>query len=296
MHNFDWDDIRFFLAAARTGSLSSASRALNSNQPTVGRRIAHLEKALGVQLFQRHALGLTLTEDGAHVLESAELMETGASALDRARHADITHMTGTVRVSAPEGLAVCVFAPSLSSLRDQYPHLDVVLNASAATADLARGEADIAVRLFRPTSGDIVTRRLQTMGFGLYASADYLAKGGHPASASREALAGHDVIAYGDQFQRHPENQWLESLAGDARIVLRSDSTLVRFGAAEQGLGVAVLPHIVAATSSHFHRIAPDAEGPSRTIWIAVHRDLRHVPRIRSVMDFLAGILGSVPH
>lgn len=281
----DWDDLRYFLAAARTGSLSAAARTLDSNQPTVGRRIARLEQTLDLRLFQRHARGLTLTEDGVRVLESAELMERGALGLNRAQLSLTPDISGTVRVSAPEGLALRIVAPALGAFLDRHPRLDLNLSVSAATADLVRGEADIAIRLFRPTSGDIVTRRLQTMDFGLYAATRYFAERDRPLST--DPLADHHFIACGDLFRRHKENEWLEKLSGKARKVLRSDSTLLRLEATEQGLGIAVMPHLVAAASPGLEPVLPELEGPSRTIWIAVHRDLRHVPRIRAVMGFL---------
>lgn len=285
MNYIDWDNIRFFLAAARTHSLSAASRALNSNQPTVGRHIDALEAQLGLRLFQRHSTGLTLTEDGQRLLASAELMEEGAADMLRASKRDISALAGTVRIAVPEGLGVSVLTPRLPDLYKRYPLLDIVLEPSVASADLKRGQADIALRLYRPDSVDLVTRRLCEMGFGLYASAAYLERHGTPDSV--DALAQHVFIAYGDELRDQAENAWLEEIMGRGRCVFRSDNTLARLSAVAAGVGIGVMPHLLMVAQPECVRILPQHDAPARTIWLVVHGDLRHVARIRAVMDFI---------
>lgn len=286
MNSMDWDNIRFFLAAARTRSLSAASRALDSNQPTVGRRVDALETQLGLRLFQRHSTGLTLTEDGQRLLVAAEQMEVGAADVVRASQRDANLIAGTVRIAAPEGLGVSVLMPSLPELCRRYPLLDVVLEPAVASADLKRGHADIALRLFKPADADLVSRRLGEMGFGLYASADYLARRGTPESV--DALQQHAYIAYGDELKEQEENAWLEAIMGRGRCLLRSNNTQARISAVTLGMGIAVMPHLLMATQSSCVRILPQIDGPSRMIWLVVHGDLRHVARIRAVIDFVS--------
>lgn len=288
MNNLDWDNVRYFLAAARTRSLSAASRALNSNQPTVGRRIDALEAQLGLRLFQRHSGGLTLTEDGQRLLTAAELMEEGAADAIRACQPDGQSIAGTVRIAAPEGLGVCVLAPRLPELYQRYPLLDVTLEPSVASADLKRGQADIALRLFRPTAADLVSRRLCAMGFGLYASAEYVARNGAPGSL--DALPQHAFVAYGDGLREQEENAWLEGLMGRGRCVFRSDNTLARLSALAAGAGIGVMPHLLMAQQNCV-RVLPQHEAPARTIWLVVHGDLRHVARMRAVMDFVEDVV-----
>lgn len=288
MNNANWDDLRIFLAAARGGSLSAASRALDSNQPTVGRRIAALEQALGLRLFQRHAQGLTLTEDGRRVLRAVEAMDDAAAALLRTPHSEAAESGGTVRIAAPEGIAVQVIAPALHAFMQRHPGLDLVLEPSAASADLVRGEADIAVRLYRPDAPDLVVRRVRDMEFGLYAAPDYLRRYGVPACA--DALSAHRFIGYGRQLAEHAENVWLTALTGQARYALCSDNTLTRLTAARAGLGIAVLPHLLIGESG-LQRVLPELAPPPRTIWLVLHRDLQAVPRTRAVLEFLAGLL-----
>lgn len=285
MHNLDWDDIRFFLAAARSGSLAAASRQLGSHQPTVGRRIDSLEKRLGIRLFQRHTQGLTLTEEGQRILQAAESMDEAAASLLRANGIEGDQIQGSVRIAAPSGLGANILAARLPQFLARFPNLDVVLQPAVSSADLTHGEADVAVRLYRPTAGELVVRRAGTMGFGLYASPIYLQQHGIPEKTSE--LAQHDFIAYGEQLRHLEENAWLESIATGARYLLRSDDTHTRFAAAESGLGIAVLPHILAQQSARLLPILDSEEAPPKTIWLVVHRDLRHMARVRAVLDWL---------
>lgn len=287
MNSLNWDDVRFFLAAARAGSLAGASRVLGGHQPTIGRRITSLEEHLGFKLFQRHAQGLILTEEGLGLLAAAEAMEEGAAALLRACGAKGGEIGGRVRVAAPGGLAVHLLSPALPSLHRRHPRLDVQLQASAASADLARGEADIAVRLYQPQSPDLVVRRVGVLNFGIYGAETYLRQAGIPTD--EVGLQRHCFIGYGDELRGMEENLWLEALAGEARFLLRSDDTHTRLAATNAGLGLALLPHILAAG---LWRVLPELEVPSKHIWLAMHQDLRHLARVRAVADWLAEILG----
>lgn len=285
MNRLDWDDIRFFLAAARTGSLAAAARQLDTHQPTVGRRIDGLEKHLGVRLFQRHAQGLTLTDEGQRALQAVGPMAEAAAALQRASGCEDTEIRGSVRIAAPSGLAVHVIAPGLPLLHERFPHLDVVLQPSAASADLTHGEADVAVRLYRPAAGELVVRRVGNMGFGLYGAATYLRQHGIPQRPGD--LPRHAFIGYGMALRDQEESCWLESMTQGARYLLRSDDTHTRLAAAEAGLALAVLPHVLAQRSSKLQRVLETVDAPPRTVWLVVHRDLRHMPRVRAVFDWL---------
>lgn len=290
MNNANWDDLRIFLTAARSGSLSAASRELGSNQPTVGRHIDMLEQTLGMRLFQRHPRGLTLTDEGKRILEIAEEMDRAAATLARQPHGGYQTISGTVHIAAPEGLAVCVLAPALDEFTRSHPDLNLILDPSSASADLTRGEADIAVRLYRPDTQDLVVRRIRDMEFGLYASTEYLHRHGTPSSAT--ALQEHRFIGYGNGLRDHPENRWLEALIGPARIALRSDNTLTRLTATRTGMGIAVLPQLL-ITDAALERVLPEIAPQARTIWLAIHRDLQHVARNRLVLEFLADTLAT---
>ena len=285
MNKVDWDDIRFFLAAARTGSLAAASRQLGSHQPTVGRRIDGLEKRLGVRLFQRHAQGLTLTEEGQRIIQAAESMGEAAATLQRTSGFEDIDIRGSVRIAAPSGLAVHVIAAKLPQFHARFPNLDVVLQPSVSSADLTHGEADVAVRLYRPTAGELVVRRAGNMGLGLYGSPTYLQQHGTPQSTAD--LPQHCFIGYGEQLRHLEESCWLESITKGARYLLRSDDTHTRLAAAESGVGLAVLPHVLVQRSSQLQRVLETEDAPPKTIWLVMHRDLRHMARIRAVLDWL---------
>lgn len=285
MNKLDWDDIRYFLAAARTGSLAAASRQLGGHQPTVGRRIDGLEKRLGVRLFQRHAQGLTLTEEGQRIMQAAEAMGEAASTLQRATGFEGTQIRGNVRIAAPSGLAVHLIAPNLPRFHERFPGLNVELQPSISAADLTHGEADVAIRLYRPTAGELVARHAGEMHFGLYGATAYFQQHGMPENTAD--LPQHLFIGYSEQLRHLEENRWLEALAGNARFVLRSDDTHARMAAAGAGLGLTVLPHILARQLPQLQRVLNAEYVPSKPIWLAVHRDLRQVPRVRAVLDWM---------
>lgn len=286
----DWNDVRYFLAAARGGSLTAASRLLGCHQPTVGRRIDALEQALGARLFHRHAQGLTLTDEGRGILGAAESMEDAARGL---RHSgDENEIRGSVSIASPEGLAIHVIAPGLLKLHEDFPLLDVTLLPSSASADLIHGEADVAVRLFRPAEGDLVARKIGEMGLGLYAARTYFDSFGMPREMTE--LRQHRFIGYGARLRHVDESRWLDEAAAGGRFLLRSDDTHARLAAAVAGLGLTVLPHFL-ARGAQLRPVAISAAIPPRPIWLAIHRDLRNLVRIRAVLDWLEGLLREIP-
>ncbi|TCO79714.1 LysR family transcriptional regulator [Plasticicumulans lactativorans] len=286
MPEIDWDDYRYFLATAETGSLSAAARALDTNQPTVGRRIAALESRLGVRLYQRHARGMVLTEAGERLLQAVAPMGEAAHAASRAVTGDDTSLAGSVRVSTPESLGALVIAPQLRDLHVRYPAIEVVLQLTAATADLLRGEADIALRLFRPTAADLVARRVGRVSFGLYAAPAYLA--GAPPLARLEDLAAHVQIGYADDLALIPEAVWHSRHAVGAPTALRCSGGVARAAAAASGLGIALLPNRVAGVWPGLVQVLPGHGPEPRDAWVVVHKDLRYVARIRVVKEFIA--------
>ena len=288
MHTPDWDDYRYFLATAQTGSLSGAARELRTNQPTVGRRIAALEEVLGVRLFHRHARGMSLTEAGARMLHSVQTMEEAALAAGRAVTGEDASLAGTVRISAPESIGSLFVAPRLGRLNGRYPAIQIVLQLTAHTADLLRNEADIAVRLFRPTAADLVARRVGQVPFALYASPKYL--NAAPALVAPADLAQHPQIGYDDEYVHLPEAEWQAGYARGARWSLHSNSAFARAGGAAAGMGVALLPSVVGEIWPGLVRVLPNDAPEPREAWLVVHKDLRYVARIRVVLDFLAEI------
>lgn len=288
LNNINWDDVRFFLAAAELGSLSAAARQLNSNQPTVGRHINNLEATLGVRLFQRHKKGLTITQEGMWVLEQSQLMCSGVQNIQRLVDGGYQQLHGHVRLAMPEGLANAVVIPHLEQFYQRYPNLRLILNASSQVANLTRGEADIALRLFRPEEGDLVARQLASMKLGLYASPHYLEQNGCPRDIAE--LANHKIIAYGNELSALPESQWLLNNTQAEHCLFQSNSTMSRLAATVAGLGISVQPCLVAEHEPDLVRVLPDVPVSSHTIWLVYHQDLRHIPRISVAVEFLIGL------
>jgi DNA-binding transcriptional LysR family regulator len=198
--SWQWDDVRFFLAVARTGSLSGAARTLGVGHVTVGRRIALLERRLGVTLLNRTPDGFATTTAGDAILRQCTAMETAARDLERIAAGRDSLVTGSVRVTTTEALAHQVVAPAIAALRRTYPELQVDLTVGVRTLDVARRDADLAVRFAKPSASDLVCRKLGEVGFSLYASPHYLARTEMPKRG--QGLAGCDLIADSDEVAR----------------------------------------------------------------------------------------------
>jgi DNA-binding transcriptional LysR family regulator len=264
----DWEDLRVFVALARAGSLSAAARALKVSHATVGRRVAALEDTLGRPLFDRRADGYALTAEGAAVLELAAGMDERASAILR-RAGREAGLTGTVRLTATESLAERFLIPRLAGFRRRHPGIDLEVLSDPRSLSLAKREADVAVRLARPQAGELVTRRLATIAYGVYAAPD----------GDTESWVGYD-----DSFAHLPEAQWLARHAAGGRIALRTNGLAGQLAAVRAGFGKAVLPRWFAEESG-LAACPPPAPPPVREAWLVVHRDLKDVPRVRALTD-----------
>ena len=286
MYNSNWDGFRYFIAAAEGGSLTAAAKQLGSNQPTVGRQIDALETALGLKLFQRSVKGLILTEEGALVLEQAQEMRSVVDKIQRNNQGEEQEISGTVRLALPEGLCLEVLTPILPLFYRDYPNINLILNVSSNSANLTRGEADIAVRLFRPREANLVARHLGRMSMGLFASSAYLENRGYPATAAE--LKQHRIIAYGDQLSALAENQWLLKQAASLSSALSSDNTIARLKATVAGVGISIQPQLFCRFNPELVPVLEDIKLPDHEVWIAYHSDLRHLARIRAVVGFIS--------
>ncbi len=292
MINLNWNGLRFFIAAAENGSLTAAATVLGSNQPTVGRHIDALEVELGVKLFQRSVKGLTLTEEGARLLGHCQDIQSAVTRIETTISGKEV-ISGTVRIALPEGLCLEVLTPLLPQFYLKYPDIKLNLNISSNTANMTRGEADIAVRLFRPREASLVIRHLGEMSMGLYASHTYLDTFGYPSQAGE--LAQHRVIAYGDQLATLPENQWLIEHSSPTSPVLSSDSTNARLKATIAGVGISIQPHMFARTNPQLAPLLHDLSLPGHEMFLVCHKDLRRIARIRAVVNFIASSLTTPP-
>ena len=282
-----WDDVRFFLAIHRAGSLSAAAGPLGVTQPTCGRRLAVLESSLGLRLFDRTPEGLRLTAEGATLLDAATEMEQSAHDLALRATVRDRELEGVVRIGTIEVFACTFLVGALVQVRDKYPGIRVELVLSNAETDLLRREADIAVRFrpqgYRPTPEVLVAQKLGDEPFVLYGAERYLRRRGMPKDP--EVLVGHDVVVYS---LRHPASEWCERAFRGASVALSAPSMQVAAAAVAAGLGLGVIPHRAARLVPHLIPLSPViAHG---TGWLVVHPDLQHVPRIRVVIDMLAAL------
>lgn len=281
----DWDDLRSFLAIARHGTLSAAARALGVRQTTMGRRLAALEARMGARLLQKTPAGYVPTAAGEAILGNVERIEAEALAIGRRIGGRDARLEGTVRVTTIETLAAEILLPALPPFHAAHPGIEIEIMAEQRSLSLTRREADIAIRLARLPQQDLAVRRIGTLGCAIYAAAPYLAGHGMPDFAA--GAPGHAVIRRGAEMAHLPEQAWFAALTGQARAVLRSNASSVIREAARQGLGLACLTRYLGDTEGLVRLPAP-SPGPEREIWLAVHSDIRHVPRIRAVSDFLA--------
>lgn len=275
----DWNDVRYALAIARCGSLASAARSLGVDQTTVSRRLRVLEACIGTHLFERHKGSLAPTAAGTQLLQRGVRIEREIAALCHLAADKQAVVRGTVRITAVDAIVSYYLVRHLAALRALYPGLAVELIASSRTLDLARREADLAIRLARPESGDFVVRRLAGLGYGVYGPRGEPAAGGWHASA---------WVAYEHSLAHVPEMRWLAEQAGDERIAFRCNNMDALATAAADGLGLAILPRVVGARHAALHCLSGEPPVLEREMWLVVPRELRDVPRIRAVSDWLA--------
>jgi DNA-binding transcriptional LysR family regulator len=281
---WQWDDVRFFLAVARAGSLSGAACALGVGHVTVGRRVALLEKQLGVTLLNRTPDGFVATSAGEAILRQCSAMESAAMDLERIVAGHDALLTGSVRITTTEALAYQLVAPAISALRETHPELRVDLIVGVRSLDIARREADLAVRFARPSASDLVCRKLGEVAFSLYASKQYLTSKGVPKQG--RGLADFDLITFTGAPTVMSPFFMGESLEG-ARIALRCDNPLIQLRAAASKGGIVEAACFLGDSEPDLVRVWPDKAPALRTVWLIVHQDMRRAARIRAVSNVI---------
>jgi DNA-binding transcriptional LysR family regulator len=286
----DWDDLRHFLAVYRSGTLAGAAAELQVNPTTVGRRLSGFEASLGTVLFERTTAGYVPTDAALRLLPRAEAMEEQALAVSRSVAGEDARLAGVVRITATEMLATRFLAPNLQAFRAQYPEIEIELICTSQALSLAKGEADVLLRLARPREEHLVIRRVCVIELGLYASPSYLER--RPVRWNEtQRVDGHETIFFADRRAFARENDWFQDILGTGDIALRSDSVSAAYSACAGGVGIALLPCIVADRDPALVRIGPRVGPQPREVWLGVHRDLKNSARIRAVLDFLATVV-----
>jgi DNA-binding transcriptional LysR family regulator len=281
-----WDELRTFAEVARDGSLSGAARRLGLTQPTVGRHIDALEAALGLTLFTRSPRGLTPTPAALALAPHVEGMAAAAGALSRAASGEAAADSGVVRVTASDVIGCEVLPPILAAFRAQHPGIALELALTNRNENLARRDADIAVRMVRPTQRGLVARRIGSARIGLYAHRGYLARFGEPRSFAD--LANHCVIG----FDR--DNSTFRAAGGFAKQLTREafgfrcDKDLAQLAALRAGVGIGGCQEHLARRTPELVAVLPNAIHYVLEVWLVMHENLKATRRVRLLFDHLA--------
>jgi DNA-binding transcriptional LysR family regulator len=278
--SMDWDNLRFFLALAESGSLSRASEKLRVDHSTVARRIGMLEQDLGVRLVERLPRSYRLTAEGESVREHARKIETCIGDIANFASGANRSPNRVVRVNGPPAFISQFLAPHLLRLQSQQPGLRIELTGESRQISLSQGEADLAIRMSRPQEKGVIARRLALVRYGLYGSRDYLASCGEDA---REFL-GFDNSLYA------PPRRWLEELTGGRGVVLRTNDLANLLTGARAGLGLAVLPCIMARAHPELVSVPTRLPPPTGELWLLFQRDIGRTPAVRTVIDHITAI------
>jgi DNA-binding transcriptional LysR family regulator len=289
MHNskmIDWNDLRHLLAVAREGSTAAAARTLRVNQSTVVRRVAALEKALGLRLFDKKRDGYRLTSEGVVLVEEATAVEAAVLTLTRRASSLDSALTGLLRVTLPEGMALGFIQPLLNAFHRQYRGIQVKLMIEDRYRDLGDGHADVALRAGPPGDDTLVGRKLTDAAWAVYGSRDYVDRCGIPACP--EDLNSHRLIGFEDSIAHITAARWLQNIAPRGEIASRSNSILGLLFAVQSGFGLAMLPCLIGDPEADLVRVFDPLPELKFGLWILTHRDLHKTPKVRAFFDFMA--------
>ncbi|MEI9992694.1 MAG: LysR family transcriptional regulator [Rhizomicrobium sp.] len=286
----DWDKLRIFHAVASAGSFTHAGQMLTLSQSAVSRQISALEEEITTPLFQRHARGLTLTDEGemlyAAVSDVLTRLAQAEEALKNVREAP----RGALKITSSHGIGTYWLVPRLDDFLKEYTEVEVHLVMEDRELDLAQREADIAIRMRAPVQADLIQRKLFTVHYHMYATKEYLDKYGTPRTL--DEIADHTVISYGETAA--PEIREINWLLDQTRRRMNGKGRTVRINnvtgilcATEAGLGISAVPDYVAANRPHLIRVLPDVPGPSFDVHLVYADALRQSKRVGAFRDFL---------
>lgn len=285
----DWSLVQAFLAVAEGGSLSAAARALDRSQPTLGRQIRALETQLGAELFHRQPRGLDLTETGTALLAPAQAMRAAAGAMALAAAGREQRLEGSVRITASVAVSVFHLPAILTAIRQAEPRIALELVPSDRTSNLMYREADIAIRMYRPTQPDLVTRHLGDTAIGAFAARAYVARRGLPRGLAD--LAGHDFIGQDRETQLIDGMRALGLPATRDSFVLRCDDVAVTWQLIRAGAGIGFIQRSLGQRDPALAEVDLGVPLPVLPVWLTAHEAMRRTPRIRRVWDLLAQAL-----
>ncbi len=286
---FNWNDLRFFLAVARSGTITLAGRRTGADHATVGRRISALEAALGVPLFERNPRGYNLTRQGEQLLAMAGTIEVEANRIEEAAAGRQQGLAGTVRISTPEGFGNFFLAPRIGAFTTAHPRLQVEMITIQQIIALSKREADIAITMTLPSAGSFIQERLTDYKLYVYASRSYLAKAS--PIRSRGDLTEHPFVGYVDDLIFTRALNYLPEIGSQLRARIQNSSLHAQLIATVAGYGLCVLPAYVAATSDDLVAVLPEQLTLVRTYWMVTDTDMADTANVRLTRRFLRKLL-----
>jgi len=274
----NWDDLKFILHISRCGQLSAAARQLNVNQTTVSRRLLNFENQLGQPVFTRLNGHFQPTTFGQQLIAIAVDLDKHLYSLDRFSHSIRFVVSGTVRITTVTGLANTFIIPALAKLYSAYPHLRIEITSGNSSLNLTHREADIAIRMARPTTGNFLMRKLCDVGYGIFSN-----------TAARKPLNNADQqwVCLDDHLSHIPEMQWLQSNHPKRNVVLKVDDTDALISAVKAGVGIAILPYFMAAKELDLYCLSTAVPLLQREFWLLVHNDVQSTERFKVTSDWL---------
>lgn len=289
VHNrdmFDWNDLKYFLAVARYGSTLAAARSLRLSQSTVHRRLSELERNLGHQLVTRHPSGYRLTELGEELRSYAERIEDSIADFERRVSASVKELSGIVRVTCPEALGPRLMRSGLiGKFNRRYPALRVEIVLNDKIVNLAKGQADIAIRTVPSQDNTLIGRKIADSPWSVYASQSYVK--GHGRIKRAEDIDRHAIVIFGGEMRDHHSVGWMRSVAPNARIAARANNLPALLMAAKSGAGITPMPLIVGDSERDLVRLLDPVPALATPFYLLMHGDLKKTPRVRAFFDFV---------
>ena len=289
----DWDKLRIFHAVASAGSFTHAGQMLTLSQSAVSRQISALEEEISTPLFQRHARGLTLTDEGQLLFTTVSDVLARLDAAEEALKNNHCRPRGHLKITASHGIGAYWLLPRLKEFLKEYPEVEIHVVMDDRELDLSQREADLAIRMRAPVQADLIQRKLFTVHYHMYASKEYLAA--HPrASTALEDIANHTIIVYGETAAPEIRDiNWLLELyaknfrAGSKGSIIRINNVTGILQAVEAGLGIGVVPDYVAAEHPSLVPVLPDVPALSFDLHLVYADALRQSKRVAAFRDFL---------
>ncbi len=280
-----WDDLKVFLAVARSESLSRAGKILKVDPATVGRRIARLEEALGVVLFAKSPQGYAISNEGQRLVPHAERIEQALGGAVKELGGEAGQLSGQIRLGAPDGVANFLLPQVVAEIVEQNPDLEVQIVALPRVFNLSRREADMAIAVSRPTAGRLSVQKLTEYRLHLMAARGYLRR--MPPIKSAQDLSEHRMIGYIPDMIFDKELDYLSEL-GVEKVTLASNSVSVQFNWVRQGGGLGVVHDFAMPSARGLVKVLPDQISLTRAFYLIRHEDDRRLDRLNRFATALA--------